>query len=167
MKFTDIVDNRKLPISSFGLTKQFSDAMVETLAPKEGDFVIFVSYRWIGGGNGPDDESETQWRRIINSVEKFKKVNPHLGSDSLGLRLVRYIFRFDSEAYVLVDQDYFCVDQLDVQEKERGVDALPLVVMQCDAMIILVDETCHKRAWCAVEVMLMRAIVESYGLHQW
>lgn len=39
--------------------------------------------------------------------------------------------------------------------------------MQCNAMISLVDDTYYERAWCAVEVMLMRAIVESYGLHQW
>ncbi|PON27654.1 hypothetical protein TGAM01_v203421 [Trichoderma gamsii] len=150
MKFTDFVNHGELPISTSGLDKQFSDAMEETQKPKEDDFVIFISYRWIGGGNGPDDESGTQWHRIINAVEKFKKVNPHLDSDSLGLWL-----------------DYFCVDQLDGQEKERGVDALPLAVVQCNAMISLVDETYYERAWCAVEVMLMRAIVESYGLHQW
>ncbi|KAH8126941.1 hypothetical protein FP744_10007668 [Trichoderma asperellum] len=150
MRYTDFVNYGKLPISTSGLAKQFSDGMGETLEPKEDDFVIFISYRWIGGGNGPDDDSGTQWRRIINAVEKFKKVNPHLDPGCLGLWL-----------------DYFCVDQVDGQEKERGVDALPLAVMQCNAMISLVDETYYERAWCAVEVMLMRAIVESYGLHQW
>lgn len=49
----------------------------------------------------------------------------------------------------------------------RGVDALPLAVTQCNAMISLLDDTYYERAWCAVEVMLMRALVESYGLHQW
>jgi hypothetical protein len=34
-------------------------------------------------------------------------------------------------------------------------------------MISLVDGTYYERAWCAVEVMLMCALVESYGLHQW
>ncbi|PTB38611.1 hypothetical protein M441DRAFT_145883 [Trichoderma asperellum CBS 433.97] len=150
MRYTDFVNYGKLPISTSGLAKQFSDGMGETLEPKEDNFVIFISYRWIGGGNGPDDDSGTQWRRIINAVEKFKKVNPHLDPGCLGLWL-----------------DYFCVDQVDGQEKERGVDALPLAVMQCNAMISLVDETYYERAWCAVEVMLMRAIVESYGLHQW
>ncbi|KAM0519361.1 hypothetical protein ACHAPE_003532 [Trichoderma viride] len=150
MKFTDFVNHGKLPISTSGLDKQFSDAIEETQEPRKEDFVIFISYRWIGGDNGPDDELGTQWRRIIAAVEKFKKVNPHLDPDCLGLWL-----------------DYFCVDQVDGQEKERGVDALPLAVMQCNAMISLVDETYYERAWCAVEVMLMRAIVESYGLHQW
>lgn len=91
MKFTDFVNYGKLPISTSGLDKQFSDGMGETLEPKEDDFVIFISYRWIGGGNGPDDESGTQWRRIINAVEKFKKVNPHLDTERLGLWLVSCI----------------------------------------------------------------------------
>ena len=34
-------------------------------------------------------------------------------------------------------------------------------------MISLIDETYYQRAWCVVEVMLMRALMESYGLHQW
>ncbi|KAK1246400.1 hypothetical protein MKX08_000202 [Trichoderma sp. CBMAI-0020] len=157
MKFADFANHGKLPISTSGLDKQFSDAKGEAQGPKEDDFVIFISYRWIGGKNGPDDDSGTQWRRIIDAVEKFKKVNPHLDPDCLGLWL----------ADLLVDKDYFCVDQVDGREKERGVDALPLAVVQCNAMISLVDDTYYERAWCAVEVMLMRAIVESYGLHQW
>lgn len=50
---------------------------------------------------------------------------------------------------------------------ERGIDALPLAVLQCNAMISLLDETYYERAWCGVEVMLIQALVESYGLHQW
>ena len=34
-------------------------------------------------------------------------------------------------------------------------------------MISLVDDRYYERAWCAVEFMLMRALFESYGLHQW
>ena len=34
-------------------------------------------------------------------------------------------------------------------------------------MISLVDGAYYERAWCVVEVMLMRALMESYGLHQW
>lgn len=34
-------------------------------------------------------------------------------------------------------------------------------------MISLVDESYYERAWCAVEVMLMRALVQPYGLHAW
>lgn len=34
-------------------------------------------------------------------------------------------------------------------------------------MISLVDSTYYERAWCAVEVMMMRAVLESYSVHQW
>lgn len=34
-------------------------------------------------------------------------------------------------------------------------------------MVSLIDDTYYERAWCGVEVMLMRSLVESYGLHQW
>lgn len=34
-------------------------------------------------------------------------------------------------------------------------------------MISLVHDAYYERAWCAVEVMLMCALMESYGLHQW
>jgi hypothetical protein len=34
-------------------------------------------------------------------------------------------------------------------------------------MISLVDDAYYQRAWCALEVIPMRAIVVSYGLHQW
>ena len=50
---------------------------------------------------------------------------------------------------------------------ERGVDSLPLAVTQCNAMISLVDEEYYERAWCAVEVMLMHELIDSYGVHEW
>ena len=34
-------------------------------------------------------------------------------------------------------------------------------------MISLVDEEYYHRAWCAVEVMLMRELIQSYQLHDW
>jgi hypothetical protein len=34
-------------------------------------------------------------------------------------------------------------------------------------MISLVDEEYYERAWCAVEVMLMRELIQSYHLHDW
>lgn len=47
------------------------------------------------------------------------------------------------------------------------MDALPLAVTQCNALISLVDDTYYERAWCAVEVMLMLALMVSYGIHEW
>jgi hypothetical protein len=90
LKYTDFVNHGKLPISTSGLVKQFADGMGEILKPEDDDFVIFISYRWIGGGNRPDNDSGTQWRRIINAVEKFMKVNPHVEPERVGLWLVSY-----------------------------------------------------------------------------
>lgn len=64
-------------------------------------------------------------------------------------------------------QDCACVNQRQPQQRERGIDALPLAVAQCNAMISLVDEIYYERAWCAVEIMLMRELVQAYQLHEW
>ena len=56
---------------------------------------------------------------------------------------------------------------MDTEEKERGVNGLPLAVTLCNAMISLVDNDYYGRAWCAVEVMMMQAVLTSYGVHQW
>lgn len=34
-------------------------------------------------------------------------------------------------------------------------------------MISLVDEEYYERAWCAVEVISMRELINSYGIHEW
>jgi hypothetical protein len=47
------------------------------------------------------------------------------------------------------------------------VNALPISVTQCNAMISLVDETYFNRAWCAVEASMMQTLVTSYGQHDW
>lgn len=48
-----------------------------------------------------------------------------------------------------------------------GVSALPMIVAQCNAVISLLDEKYHTRAWCSVEVMLVQTLRRSYGLHLW
>ena len=37
-----------------------------------------------------------------------------------------------------------------------GVSALPMILAQCNAVISLVDDKYHNRAWCSVEVMMAR-----------
>ena len=48
-----------------------------------------------------------------------------------------------------------------------GVSALPMIVAQCEAVISLVDDTYHQRAWCSVEVMIAKTLKKSYNLHLW
>lgn len=63
-----------------------------------------------------------------------------------------------------MDQDYACVDQDDPM---RGVVALPMLLAQCDAVISLIDNTYYDRAWCAVEVMMIHTLKQSYNIHEW
>lgn len=49
----------------------------------------------------------------------------------------------------------------------RGVSALPMIIVQCDAMISLVDDNYYNRAWCSLEAMMIQTLKESYGLHLW
>ena len=49
--------------------------------------------------------------------------------------------------------------------KARGVSTLPLVVAQCNAIISLIDKAYYKRAWCAVEVLMMQTMA-SYKQHR-
>lgn len=60
-------------------------------------------------------------------------------------------------------QDHAYVDQ---DDPASGVAALPLIIAQCNVLISLTDETFLSRAWCCVEVMMMKTLIKSYGLHQ-
>lgn len=42
-----------------------------------------------------------------------------------------------------------------------------MILAQCNAVISLVDDKYHKRAWCSVEVMMVQTIKKSYNLHLW
>ena len=48
-----------------------------------------------------------------------------------------------------------------------GVAALPMILAQCNAVISLVDDKYHERAWCSVEVMMVQTLKKSYNLHLW
>lgn len=48
-----------------------------------------------------------------------------------------------------------------------GVNALPMIVAQCDALISLVDDAYYARAWCAVEVMMIEKLRRAYETHLW
>jgi hypothetical protein len=72
---------------------------------------------------------------------------------------------FDNVGSNIKSQDSACIDQSDDQNKARGVSALPLIVVQCNAIISLVDKTYYKRAWCAVEVLMMQTMA-SYKQHR-
>jgi len=47
------------------------------------------------------------------------------------------------------------------------MNTLPLVITQCDAIIGLLGEDYHERAWCCVETLLAQVLRRSYGYHLW
>lgn len=49
----------------------------------------------------------------------------------------------------------------------QGVSALPMIIAQCNAVISLVDDKYHSRAWCSVEVLMVQTLKKSYNLHLW
>ena len=42
-----------------------------------------------------------------------------------------------------------------------------MILAQCNAVISLVDEKYHERAWCSVEVMMVQTLKKSYNIHLW
>lgn len=61
-------------------------------------------------------------------------------------------------------QDYSCVDQ---ESPSAGVNALPMIVAQCGAVISLVDNEYYERAWCSVEIAFIQQLRKSYHRHLW
>ncbi|KAI6141989.1 hypothetical protein BKA82DRAFT_19790 [Pisolithus tinctorius] len=116
------------------------------------DVVIFFSYRWINKGSGtardtPDDSSNMQYDRMVNAIENFLLLHPSVDKERLGIWV-----------------DHACVDQ---DNPAPGVAALPMIIAQCNALISLVDDAYHTRAWCSVEVMMVQTLRKSYNLHMW
>ncbi|KAI0378802.1 hypothetical protein F5Y04DRAFT_261073 [Hypomontagnella monticulosa] len=144
--------------SRFGRIPRFDDELVgrtkQHVTTKEAaentEFIIFFSYRWIGktsGSNLPDDDQNTQYKRMLSAAEDFLKLHPTIGRDRLGIWV-----------------DYACIDQ---DDPLPGAHSLPLLLMQCDAVISLADGHYSSRAWCSVEALLVQVLKKSYGVHLW
>ncbi|OJJ30811.1 hypothetical protein ASPWEDRAFT_44796 [Aspergillus wentii DTO 134E9] len=143
--FSDFVLNGRLPRSNHGLTQHLKDLTPD----KVPDYVVFISYRWIGDGTAipcPDDNNHSQYQRMIQAVNQFL-ASSSVNAEKLGIWL-----------------DWACVNQ---DNPSPGVSALPLNLAQCDAVISLLDNDYHSRAWCSVEVMMVQMLRKSYHLHSW
>ncbi|KAK4231023.1 hypothetical protein QBC38DRAFT_382758 [Podospora fimiseda] len=151
LTYSDFLAFGRLPRSSDGLARPYiykSD--VHSDVHSDVNYVIFFSYRWINKdktAKTPDDPVNTQYRRMISATEEFLKLHPEVDRNNLGLWV-----------------DHACVDQ---DEPMAGVNALPIIIAQCNAIISLTDDEYHSRAWCSVEVMMVQALKKSYNLHLW
>ncbi|RAQ52672.1 hypothetical protein AFGD_004895 [Aspergillus flavus] len=145
--YRDFLRNGRLPRSNHGLTQNYRDIEPEC-AP---EYIVFISYRWINGDPAclasPDDTNHTQYHRMITAIEAFLEAHGSLDPERLGIWL-----------------DWACIDQ---DNPLPGIAALPLNLAQCDAVISLLDNSYHSRAWCCVEVMIIQILRRSYQLHSW
>ncbi|KAI3327295.1 hypothetical protein HD806DRAFT_531874 [Xylariaceae sp. AK1471] len=145
---------------AFGRIPRSNEAPVERLQTNANDrsndkFLIFFSYRWIGSlelgqqqiETLPDDSKNTQYQRMLCAIDQFLLLYPNIDRESLGIWV-----------------DYACVDQ---DNPTRGVNTLPLVITQCNAIISLFEEDYYERAWCCVEALLVQVLKRSYGYHMW
>lgn len=160
VRFSDFLGFGKIPRSSDKLPGT-GDPLVQLYRsniqndgqPRDtADVVIFFSYRWINKGPGtardtPDDSSNMQYNRMVNAIENFLLLHPSVDKERLGIWV-----------------DHACVDQ---DNPAPGVAALPMIIAQCNALISLVDDAYHTRAWCSVEVMMVQTLRRSYNLHMW
>ncbi|KAI6169057.1 hypothetical protein EDD17DRAFT_1524747 [Pisolithus thermaeus] len=143
----------RLPGSEGPLVQRFrSSTQDDNRLSDTAEFVIFFSYRWINAGSGttrdtPDDSDNKQYKRMLNAIEDFLRLHPSVDSETLGIWI-----------------DHACVDQ---DKPAPGVAALPMIIAQCNALISLVDDAYHTRAWCSVEVMMVQTLRKSYKLHMW
>jgi len=85
MRYSDFCAFGRLPRSSDGLVQSIK------LENDVADFIIFFSYRWIGkstGASSPDDDDNTQYRRMIQATEEFLRVHSDVDRESLGIWMV-------------------------------------------------------------------------------
>ncbi|KAF7193073.1 hypothetical protein HII31_05634 [Pseudocercospora fuligena] len=146
VKYADFVAFGRFPRSNDGLTQQFSP----TTAPTTRQHVVFISYRWVNPdlwARYPDDNESKQYQNTIQALDAYLQENSSIDAEGLGIWI-----------------DYACINQ---DDKMPGIAALPMAIAQCDALISLVDDQYHDRAWCSVEVMLIHALRTSYGLQRW
>ncbi|KAF2622202.1 hypothetical protein BU25DRAFT_481041 [Macroventuria anomochaeta] len=133
------------------LRRQYS-ALRDVTDMKEKDtqpeFLVFLSYRWLGKGS-PDDRTNTQYQRMLDALDLYLRMHPWLDQDRVSVWL-----------------DVVCIDQVDLEVKQRGINALPLVVAQCNALISILDSEYLSRAWCSVEVLMIQTLRNSYGVHE-
>lgn len=95
VKYSDFREHRRLPRPLERLSNRFKRQPEET-AEDEDDYIIFFSYRWLGGTSDPpleepDDVHDTQWYRMMNAIDEFlaNKGN-RVNRDRIGLWLVGF-----------------------------------------------------------------------------
>ncbi|PPJ54536.1 hypothetical protein CBER1_02503 [Cercospora berteroae] len=143
VRYADMVTFGRFPRSGDGIIEEYS-------ACSAVQHIVFISYRWTTRdpwGKTPDNDERRLYRKTMAAIHEFLESRGEVDADALGIWI-----------------DVCCIDQ---DNPLQGVASLPLMVPQCDALISLVDEEYHDRAWCSVEVMIIHALGHAYGIHLW
>jgi hypothetical protein len=126
---------------AFGGFPRLSDGLTRTVDDDQCPYIAFFSHKWVNKNpwaTTPDGTERSLYRRVVEAVEEFLNVHRDIDRDRLGVWI-----------------DVACIDQDDPMP---GISALPMIVAQCDAVISLIDDGYHDRAWCSVEVMMILAL---------
>ncbi|TKA80857.1 hypothetical protein B0A55_02328 [Friedmanniomyces simplex] len=147
VRYTDLVDFGRFPRSTDGLTQEY-----HVLEPgsRPATPILFFSHRWIHPdpwAQAPSAAEHTQYKRVLAAAAAFLTLHPKVEQADLSIWI-----------------DYACIDQ---EHPLSGIAALPMVLAQCDALISLVDEEYHGRAWCSVEVLMAQALQRVCGRRVW
>nr|OQO17498.1 hypothetical protein B0A51_16533 [Rachicladosporium sp. CCFEE 5018] len=123
--------------------------------------IVFFSYEWRGRRTGrpsePDDDSRTQYTRMIDAIELLLLGGPEVTGPTIRTLA-------EKDVYIWLDVASIDQNNQDPGAQNRGISALPLMISLCNTMISLVDDSYFSRAWCAVEALLMQSLL-SYGHH--
>ncbi|KAM3413738.1 hypothetical protein BST61_g10426 [Cercospora zeina] len=143
VRYAGLIRFKRFPRSSDDIVEEYS-------ANSTVQHIIFISYRWTTRdpwGKSPDDNERRLYQKTMAAIRDFLDSHPGMDAGALGVWI-----------------DVCCIDQ---DSPLQGIASLPLVVPQCDALISLVDDGYHDRAWCSVEVMIIHALRQAYGIHKW
>jgi tetratricopeptide (TPR) repeat protein len=78
--YSDFLEAKRIPKYGDGFTK---DIIASGGGGSAGEFIIFFSYRWVGsllgtGDASPDDERNTQYKRMVRALNEFAQTHPYL-----------------------------------------------------------------------------------------
>ena len=95
VRYADFLQCGHLPRSSDGYTREYGKKEETGQNP----FVLFFSYRWIAKKEGvetsaykPDDDENTQYKRMLRAIKQFLKLHPDVSEDQLCIWIVSILF---------------------------------------------------------------------------
>ena len=107
VQYTDFDSLGRLPTSNDRITRTFSDQSPKHDDSAPTEYVIFISYGWIGKGSQPsshdsDTVQHTQYQRVRSAVGDFLDTHPEKSPEKIAIWLVRVLFNTPLSSYILI-----------------------------------------------------------------